>query len=373
MAVILYLYLTFVTTRRNLDRLRIAALAFAGVAAIVAVLAVALQMDQIADLLSQRASLTQSYDVGPEGRFGGQTKAVAVLLEHPLGIGALEFPERLHHEDVHNVYLSMFLNTGWGGGLLFILVSVMTLVLGFRHALGCTRTQGYFLIVLAALTATVLQGLIVDTDHWRHLYALLGMSWALMAADQRRVRAPRIVGKTRALAVAQALAATSPVQRRDVHSPRTPRQVIELKSHPLASHLHRKPHILGPAQTRRPSLLRPAAGPEITPTRPNLGNTQIIELKAHPHASRLHRLPRILGPVQPRRPARLLNDNDGCAIPSRRRPRITGIIELKAYRGAIRLNRAPRILGAAQPRLTGQSGAVRHGQIRFAAPGETTI
>jgi hypothetical protein len=33
-------------------------------------------------------------------------------MQHPLGIGALEFGRVHHHEDVHEVYLNMYLNTG---------------------------------------------------------------------------------------------------------------------------------------------------------------------------------------------------------------------------------------------------------------------
>ena len=40
--------------------------------------------------MGTRAALEQPYDVGPNGRFGGQIKAVGLILTHPLGIGALE-------------------------------------------------------------------------------------------------------------------------------------------------------------------------------------------------------------------------------------------------------------------------------------------
>jgi O-antigen ligase len=99
----------------------------------------ALNSDQVANVLSQRASFEQSYDTGSEGRFGGQEKAVGLIAENPLGIGAQEFTTRHHPEEVHNVYLSMLLNAGWlGGGVYWILVA-STLALGFRHALKATR------------------------------------------------------------------------------------------------------------------------------------------------------------------------------------------------------------------------------------------
>jgi Ni,Fe-hydrogenase I large subunit len=36
--------------------------------------------------------------------------------------------------------------------------------------------------VNAVLLATILQGVQIDTDHWRHFYILLGLSWGLYAA-----------------------------------------------------------------------------------------------------------------------------------------------------------------------------------------------
>ena len=85
-------------------------------------------------LASERASLDQSYDEGPEGRFGGQQKAAGLILEHPFGIGAQQFVPQYHHEEPHNVYLTMFLNAGWLGGLLFLSLVVSTGVWGLRHA-----------------------------------------------------------------------------------------------------------------------------------------------------------------------------------------------------------------------------------------------
>ena len=55
---------------------------------VVLVTAVVSQHDKMGSFLQDRASLTQSYDVGPAGRFGGQDKAVGLILANPLGLGA---------------------------------------------------------------------------------------------------------------------------------------------------------------------------------------------------------------------------------------------------------------------------------------------
>jgi len=101
-----------------------------------------------------------------------------------MGIGALEFSTRHRPEDVHNVYLSMLLNAGWlGGGIYWILVG-LTLVLGLRHALKATDVRPLFLVVYAAFLANALEGLIVDTDHWRHFYLLMAIVWGVMSAPR---------------------------------------------------------------------------------------------------------------------------------------------------------------------------------------------
>jgi hypothetical protein len=63
-------------------------------------------------------------------------------------------------------------------------------VLGFRHALKATPTQTLFLIVYAAFIANALEGIIIDSDHWRHFYLLAAMVWGMMSV--RTVAQPAI-------------------------------------------------------------------------------------------------------------------------------------------------------------------------------------
>ena len=193
----LYSYLYMLTARYDSERLKLAALVLIGAATAGLVLAAALQSDAVASLLQERAALTQAYDEGPDGRFGGQEKAFSMVLDNPFGIGAHQFSPFFHHEEPHNVYLSMLLNNGWGGGLVYILIAAATLALGFRHALRNTKTRGLFLIVYAVLAANIAEGVLIDSDHWRHFYLLMGVAWGLMAGDRREMRSARIVADRR--------------------------------------------------------------------------------------------------------------------------------------------------------------------------------
>ncbi|MCV0369616.1 MULTISPECIES: O-antigen ligase family protein [Filomicrobium] len=183
-AVLIFGYLAFVTAPTSGQRARVILLGSAGVAALIAIVAVAAQFDGVSDLLSQRASLSQSYDSGPDGRFGGQAKALKLIAEKPLGIGALTFSTQYHREEVHNVYLSIFLNAGWLGGSVYWLIVAVTAAFGLRHAARKSEMRPLFLVIYAAFLATILEGIIIDTDHWRHFYLLTGMTWGLMAVGR---------------------------------------------------------------------------------------------------------------------------------------------------------------------------------------------
>ena len=183
-ALVVYGYVAFVIAPTAVDRLRLVVLGTAGLALLASVVIVAVQFESVAALLAERSSLEQGYDVGPEGRFGGHEKAKALILDNPFGIGATQFASLHHHEDVHNVYLSMFLNAGWLGGVLYGLVVGMTLLLGLRHMARDTVCRPLFAIAYAALLGNVVEGLVIDTDHWRHFYVLLAIVWGLMTASR---------------------------------------------------------------------------------------------------------------------------------------------------------------------------------------------
>ncbi|MFM9846321.1 MAG: O-antigen ligase family protein [Hyphomicrobiaceae bacterium] len=180
-----FIYLHLVKAASPLLRLRLAAiLLLTGLIAALAVTAT-LQTDAVSSLFAVRAELVQGYDSGPEGRFGGQEKAARLLLDAPLGIGAFQFSAAHHHEDVHNVYLNIFLNAGWVGGLSYTAIVALSLGLGFAHALKATPERPIFLVAYAALLGVVIEGWIIDTDHWRHFYLLLALVWGLMTGDGR--------------------------------------------------------------------------------------------------------------------------------------------------------------------------------------------
>lgn len=184
-ALLMYSIFYLINVGSNGARLKFIGMFACGAVALGAVLTIALQFDQIANLMQQRAALTQGYDEGPDGRFGGQQKAMRLIVNNPLGIGAQVFPYFYHHEEAHQVYLSMFMNAGWVGGIAFALLMFGSVFLGFFHGLKKVPSAAYFAIGYGTLVGHVAEGFLIDLDHWRHLYVALALVWGLMAASAR--------------------------------------------------------------------------------------------------------------------------------------------------------------------------------------------
>jgi len=187
-ALAVYSFITFGIAATNRERIKLVfSIVLAGALA-VGVLTAAQSIPKVADLLGERASFEQSYDVGPEGRFGGQEKAAELVITHPLGIGALEFARVYHNEDVHEVYLNMYLNTGWFGGTLYIFLVFTTLVLGLKLVLRDRGGDGVSAVLVAAFFGMALEGAVIDTDHWRHFYLIMAMIWGMALARPSAAR-----------------------------------------------------------------------------------------------------------------------------------------------------------------------------------------
>jgi hypothetical protein len=180
--------LSFMTTRSARERLRIVLFALAGVVLVAGLVIALLSIDQVGDLFRQRAQLEQSYDMGHTGRFGRHVLGFIMMLDHPFGIGPLQF-RTIFPEDPHNAYLNAFTSGGWLSGFIYLALTATTLVMGLRGAFVATPWRPVYLAVYAAFVGVALESAIIDTDHWRHYFLLLGVLWGLMAAGRAHARA----------------------------------------------------------------------------------------------------------------------------------------------------------------------------------------
>jgi 4-amino-4-deoxy-L-arabinose transferase-like glycosyltransferase len=180
--------LTFLTTRSAAVRQRIVALSVLGLIVVVVLLAIALSIPAIREVFEIRASLSQDYDLGETGRFGAQLRSLPMLLEAPFGFGPLQFRNHFHGEDPHDVYINAFASYGWMGGLFFSAFTLATIYLGWRLVFQRTPFQTQAIAVWSCLFIQILQGFQIDTDHWRHLFLLMGAMFGLIAASRLYLR-----------------------------------------------------------------------------------------------------------------------------------------------------------------------------------------
>lgn len=186
-AAALMMLLMLITSRSVKDRLRIIMLALLGVVALALFVVALLSIDQVAALFQQRASLEQDYDTGHFGRFGRHLLGLQLALDTPLGIGPYQF-SLLFGEDPHNTFLNALMTGGWLSGISYAVLTVVTLLRGLRFVFVRTPWQPIYLAIYAAYAGVVAESLIIDSDHWRHYFLLLGAVWGLMAASQAHGR-----------------------------------------------------------------------------------------------------------------------------------------------------------------------------------------
>ena len=182
------LALMVLTSPSRAQRSRIVVMAVAAVILVAVLLAVLLSFDSIREMFNQRASFDQSYDEGRFGRFGRHILGAQMALDLPFGIGPLQF-HNYFPEDTHNSYLNAFMSGGWVAGVCYPALVFVTVIQGFRHVFVRVPWQRAYLAIFAAFLGTVGESFIIDTDHWRHFWMMLGAMWGMFAAAQRYVPA----------------------------------------------------------------------------------------------------------------------------------------------------------------------------------------
>jgi O-antigen ligase len=177
----------FLRSRSNAFRLRIALMGAAAAALLILAVLVVLQLPGVAELFETRAQVVQDYDGARLGRFARHLLGFQLALEHPFGIGLLMFDD-LYGEDTHNIWLKAILEYSWLGFASYVALILWTLGAGFRILFRDRPWQPFLLCAYLALVGHVVLGAVIDTDHWRHFYLLLGLVWGAIALERRRQR-----------------------------------------------------------------------------------------------------------------------------------------------------------------------------------------
>ena len=145
-----------------------------------------LSIKDVADLFWDRFTLLKNYDSGEFGRFGNQKNAIPMLLVRPFGFGPLQY-NLIFHVAPHNAYVNSFASFGWLGGVSFITLVVANLFVGVKLVFRSTQFQSAAIATFCCLTVILFQSVQIDSEHWRHIYWMMGMLWGMLAAsvDQR--------------------------------------------------------------------------------------------------------------------------------------------------------------------------------------------
>lgn len=175
------LVLMYLTAPSQAQRMRIVTLATVAAGCAALLLVVLLSFDSVGDLFKERASFNQSYDGGRFGRFGRHALGFQMALELPMGIGPLQF-STFFPEDTHNSFLNAFMSGGWLSGVCFPALTFITVIMGFKLIFVRVPWQRTYLAIFSAFLGTFLEAFIIDVDHWRHFWMLLGIMWAMFAA-----------------------------------------------------------------------------------------------------------------------------------------------------------------------------------------------
>src|SRR5229473_5684741 len=183
------LALMVLTSPSRAQRSRIIVMAVVAAIFVAMLVAVLLSFDSIGEMFKQRASFDQSYDEGRFGRFGRHILGAEMALDLPFGIGPLQF-HNYFPEDTHNSYLNAFMSGGWITGVCYPALVFITVIMGFRYIFVPLPWQRTYLAIFSAFLGTVGESFIIDTDHWRHFWMMLGAMWGMFAAAQAYSRRP---------------------------------------------------------------------------------------------------------------------------------------------------------------------------------------
>ncbi|WP_378942965.1 O-antigen ligase family protein [Mesorhizobium sp. ANAO-SY3R2] len=182
----------FLQSNSGKFRLRIVVMSIAAVALLAIALLIALQIPSVAELFTVRAQLVQDYDGARMGRFARFGTGFLLATERPFGIGPLVFGQ-IYGEDTHDIWLKALMDYGWLGFAAYLTLIIWTVAAGFRILLRDRPWQPYLLSAYVVFLGHIALGTVIDTDHWRHFYLLLGLIWGAIALESRHQR--RLAGQ----------------------------------------------------------------------------------------------------------------------------------------------------------------------------------
>ncbi|HWJ76013.1 MAG TPA: O-antigen ligase family protein [Kaistia sp.] len=187
LAMLVMTLLVFATEPRTSKRLRMSAALVAVLLGLVILLAVAISIPAVQELVIQRVKLVQDYDASRLGRFERHIIGFFLIQEHPFGVGPFQFGLSLG-EDEHNMWLKGFTVYGWLGGFSYIALVIWTLVIATPLVVRKRPWTPFLQCVYAVYVGHLMIHNVIDNDHWRHLFLIYGLLWGAYAVERSPVR-----------------------------------------------------------------------------------------------------------------------------------------------------------------------------------------
>src|SRR4030067_302226 len=72
---------------------------------------------------------------------------------------------------------------GVGGGVRDLAAVPLPLWLGWRQVVRDRGGNGMAAVLVAAFIGMAVEGLVIDSDHWRHFYIIMAMIWGMALAQ----------------------------------------------------------------------------------------------------------------------------------------------------------------------------------------------
>ncbi len=184
LSAILFYGLLIINEQKAKTRLKYIVIAIIGCLAGIVMIAGLIQLEAVSDLLEQRLKLVQDYDGGRGGRFARHFQGYLFALEKPLGVGPLQFGP-IFGADTHNNFLKALMDYGWIGFFSWVTLLLVTVVAGFKLLFRQRPWLPYFQIAYVTFIGHHIIGNVIDTDHWRHFYLLMGIIWGCIGLEYR--------------------------------------------------------------------------------------------------------------------------------------------------------------------------------------------
>jgi O-antigen ligase len=182
------------STKELSQRIRIATFVLAAGTAAVATLVVS---PSVSGMLAERvtASGLQNYD---RIRFATQAVALETAAERPFGIGPGQVEENFDYA-THSMYLRILSENGIVAliaVLVFIGATIARSVSVIEHA-GDPWFRDINLVVLACIVGHLVNSVVIDTVHWRHIWFIYALPWAPAQLQRYARRAAASVPRMR--------------------------------------------------------------------------------------------------------------------------------------------------------------------------------